>query len=151
VHRKEGTQRARHTKEPVLIAGRGEIKPPRSLGADEKRVFLELLGLFEESNLLDMADVYAIEGCARALCRARAAARDVRRRGLLTRGRFGQMVENPSFKQEREAWAAFRAFAAQLGLSPSDRARLAGAGVKGREPEAEIEGLAQVRQLRAVK
>lgn len=154
-HRKEGTLRSRHKQEPMLIAGRGKISPPRSLAADERRVFLELLDLFAESSLLDRADVFAVEGCARAICRARTATRDIRKRGPLIRqvyasGEGAKLVENPSIKQEREAWRLFLSFAALLGLSPSDRARLAGVGFQGREPAAEIEGLAEVRQLRVV-
>lgn len=94
-----------------------------------------------------------VEACATMLARARAAGADVKRRGMLVPGRFdgadGQptLVENPSVKQERDAWNSFRAFAEQLGIGPSARARLASLAVEGREASDSLEGLAELRSV----
>lgn len=149
----EGNPGKRRVPAVTLVGGRAKVSVPRGMERDVAAVFRSLAGRLDR--VLDAADVEMVEAAAVAVARARAAGRDVAARGLLVPGRFEGpdgtvLVENPSVKQERDAWAAFRAYAEQLGLGPSARARLSHLAVDGREPDLEIEGLAEVRQLRSV-
>src|SRR5690606_14048915 len=49
------------------------------------------------------------------------------KRGVLIKGRFGDLVPNPAVKMAKDAWAEVRQYAAHFGLSPSSRSRVSAA------------------------
>jgi P27 family predicted phage terminase small subunit len=165
-HAREGTVsqvgRSRGAKPPVvpaLVAGRGKVEAPAGLDETEAAVFAELAE--HVAALTDVADASWVEGATMMLLRARQARADIRRNGIVMevvkRNRSGEeysdVVTNPMVRVERDAWAAFRQYAEQLGIGPSARAKLAGVG-DGREPGDEFDELsdeAEQRELRVLK
>lgn len=148
LHRADGTYRKdRHGDgAPLVVGGRGEIQPPPGMDPEIVKVFATLAAA--SGSILDTADAPMVEAAATLLHRARVAGEDIAKRGLLVLGRFDQVVENPSVKQERDALAAFRQYAEQLGIGPSARARLAGLGTEGKKVEEDFDELADLRQRR---
>ena len=151
-HLSEGTYRKdRHAAAPTLAGGRRAVEVPRGLDVATRRAYEQILEGC--ASILDAADAAMVEACATMMARARIAGADVKKRGMLVPGRFdgadGQptLVENPSVKQERDAWNSFRQFAEQLGIGPSARARLASLAVEGRDAVDELDGLGDLRAI----
>ena len=133
---------------PVLLAGRTPPKPPASLSAAEKKVFVELVA--QAGAILDEADGLLVESAAVLLVVAREIRKDISKRGLLVTNRFGALVANPSVKVERDTLGELRLVLGQLGMSPAARARLGAAGVEGRGPAEELPGLGDAAKLRVL-
>lgn len=151
LHRKHGT-RQRHENTavtPLLVGGRTLPEAPPGLTKEERERWDWMIAVLGGAELLDRADLHVVEFASKAICRARAAAEEIRKHGLIIEGRFGSPVENPAVKAERDAVRIFLVCGEKLGLSPVDRARLANLGVVGRPPESEVEGLAEIRELRS--
>ena len=149
VHKAAGTLRPdRHARTPMLAAGRSEVPSlPKGTPAEIRAVYNSLVKRLD--HILDGADAEMVEAAAKCIVRARTAAKDIEKRGMVVESRLGQVIENPSVKQERDAWTAFRQFAEQLGLGPSARARLAHLGTEGRTVTDEFDELAELRERRA--
>lgn len=156
LHEKHGTQpesaRARSgaTASPLLVGGRTLPPAPEGLSLEERERWDWLIHTLGGANLLDVADLHTVEFAAKCIVRAREAARSIHERGLMVESRLGETIANPAVRVERDSMTAFARYCALLGLSPADRARLANMGVMGRPPEDEIEGLAEIRELRSV-
>ena len=141
---------------PTLVGGRGALVPPKGMSKGVAAVFRELAG--QVAAVTDAADSSWVEAAAMMLLRARQARESIRREGSTLRvekvGRDGEVfvsvVVNPDVRVERDSWAAFRQFAEQLGIGPSARARLGGAGVEGRSPGDVLPGLGAAGELRAI-
>ena len=134
---------------PVLLAGRTPPKPPASLSAAEKKVFVELVA--QAGAILDEADGLLVESAAVLLVVAREIRKDISKRGLLVTNRFGALVANPSVKVERDTLGELRLVLQQLGMSPASRARLGAQGVEGRSAVDELPGLASAAKLRVLR
>ena len=134
---------------PVLLAGRTPPKPPASLSAAEKKVFVELVA--QAGAILDEADGLLVESAAVLLVVAREIRKDISKRGLLVTNRFGALVANPSVKVERDTLGELRLVLQQLGMSPASRARLGAQGVEGRSAVDELPGLGEARKLRVLR
>lgn len=157
VHRAEGTLRPdRHSRTPVVVAGRKPLRPRTGLPKDVAKCFRELAKLGEA--IWDQADSPLVEAAATALARARAAAADIERNGItitLTKvsrsgDEYEDVVPNPALRVERSAWDQFRHLADRLGIGPVARARMGNAGGQGRPAATEIPGIGEARQLRAL-
>ena len=131
---------------PVLLAGRTPPKPPASLSAAEKKVFVELVA--QAGPILDATDGLLVEAAAVLLVQARALSKEIGRRGLIVENRFGDRVPNPALRAELATASELRLVLSQLGMSPAARARLGAQGVEGRSAVEELPGLAAARGLR---
>lgn len=108
--------------------------------------------------VLDSADGLMLESLVVAVIEARSAEASVLERGLILDvervGRDGASfvvpMENPAASTARKARAEIRQLCDRMGIGPSSRARLAGLSVQGRDPMADVDGLADVVELRAV-
>lgn len=141
---------------PTLVGGRVPLVPPKGLDRGEAAVFRELAA--QVAAVTDAADSSWLELAAIHLYRAREARESIRRLGQTIEvekvGRNGvtywDVDVNPSIRIERDASSVFRQFAEQLGIGPSARARLGGAGVEGRSAMEELPGLGEAAKLRAI-
>ena len=143
---------------PVLrlrVAGIDAQGPPH-LDDDARALWnttvLDLNGM----GLLDRADSSALEGFVVCVCRARAAGRDVRARGMC----FDEVVTarngdrrtktsiNPAVRVERDSWGQARYFANELGLTPASRARLRAAGLVPEALADDLPGLGDLIEMR---
>jgi P27 family predicted phage terminase small subunit len=132
VKRVAGTKRRATTRpEPktVLLKGRDGLSAPNHLDEMALAAWAQLRD--DCAAVLDAADAAMLEAAAVALGRFRSARIVVNRDGLLVEGRFGQMVENPALKVERDAAMMLHRAMVELGIGPSARARFAGVGVEG--------------------
>ena len=145
-HLRAGTFRKDRHGMPLLLAGRKAPKPPASLSAAEKRVFLELVA--QAGAILDSVDGLLVESASVLLVQAREIRKDISKRGLLVENRFGALVANPSVKVERDTLGELRLVLQQLGMSPAARARLGAQGVEGRSAVDTLPGLASAAKLR---
>ena len=121
--------RSRHAKRPTLVAGRPKapLKAPLWMTVAQRAAFKELATA--QKSVLDAADGPMVEAAAVLLDRARQSSRAIG--GLRVENRFGHDEPDPMLRVERDAWAAFRQFAEQLGVGPSARARLGAVGAEG--------------------
>ena len=141
---------------PSLVGGRVPLVPPKGMSKGAAAVFRELAG--QVAVVTDSADASWLELAAVHLYRARVAGEAVERLGQTIEvekiGRDGaaylDIQVNPSIRIERDASSVFRQFAEQLGIGPSARARLGGAGVEGRSPGEVLPGLGAAGELRAI-
>ena len=147
-HLKEGTFRKDRHGMPVLLAGRTPPKPPASLSAAERKVFVELVA--QAGPILDEADGLLVESAAVLIVQARALSKDIAKRGLLVTNRFGDVVPHPALRAELAAASELRLVLSQLGMSPAARARLGGLGVEGRSPVEELPGLGDAAKPRVL-
>lgn len=156
--RREGNRSKDALPPPVVVGGRTAAKPRPGMSPDVRKAFRLIAGHLESAGILDAADAPAVEAAAVMLVRARTAAADIAERGQLVeirrvgadRSVLDRLEANPSLTIERAAWAEFRQLADRLGIGPSARARLAGMAVQGRSAEQQIDGLAEIRELRVV-
>lgn len=124
VHEKKGTLRKdRHGSEPVRGAG-GRPPMPPGLNDRAKRAWKTICDDLAASGLLDRSDAGVIEAAAVLWSRAREARAAINREGVVITGANGTSIAHPAWKIEREAWAAFRQLADELGLTILSRSRL---------------------------
>jgi P27 family predicted phage terminase small subunit len=97
---------------------------PGGLSARQKTAWKTIVRDLEASALLDRADAGMIEAAAVAWGLAGDARAAAKGRVLVPGQREGTQVANPAIKIQRDAWAQFRAIAAELGLSLAARGRL---------------------------
>lgn len=86
-------------------------------------------------DVLDSADAQALETCAAMMGRMREARYELNRSEKVQVTQRGAEVPSPWWKIEKEAAQQAARFLAELGLTPSARARLANQGVKSKKPE----------------
>lgn len=119
---------------PTTEALSARSKPPSTLGADGRRLWRELLGATDgRPGWLLRTDRPALEQLCSAWDTWAEATRAVRLHGVLVPGRSsadgargddGALVKNPAVQVARDAQAAVRAWARELGLTPDSRGRL---------------------------
>jgi phage terminase small subunit len=128
---REGTRKKSRDPDPIPVE-HGLPSCPFGPGpeADTWNLLLEVMRASHLHEILTRADEGTLEGAAVAWCRARWASGDVA--ALTTKGRYVHTKSNglrphPAIAEERAAWAEFRRFAGDLGLSPSARSSISSA------------------------
>ena len=131
---------------PVVIGGRLAPLMPHGLDARMKVCWRAIVVDLTAAAAMDHADAGVIEAAAVAWARARQARAAMNGQPLLISTPQGQ-VPNRLLDIERSSWAAFRALAESLPLSPWGRARL---GLKSVAPSGPEEEPGIPPRLRAV-
>lgn len=103
--------------------GVGKPSVPPGLSADARRLWAHVVGSLPDE-VLSTADDAALEIFARAWARYRKAAGEVDRTGFVVKTERGP-VKNPLLNVISQAEAVMLRAAAELGLTPAARARLA--------------------------
>lgn len=132
--KRDGTYRkAEHGEE--LEVDRTRPPTPKHLPAEGRNCFDWIVTALKNDGLLAASDAGLIEAAAVQLMRMRQAARSLKSKGLtvtVQRTVGGKAVKrsepNPMIKVERDAAKAFADFTSRLGMSPTARASLSGAG-----------------------
>jgi P27 family predicted phage terminase small subunit len=119
---------------PVVIGGRIAPPMPHGLDARMKVCWRAIVTDLSRADAIDHADAGVIEAAAVAWARARQARAAMIGEPLLISTPQGQ-VPNRLLDIERSSWAAFRALAESLPLSPWGRARL---GLKSTTPADQV-------------
>lgn len=129
-HRRAGTFREdRHGRRPPA-ADLAKPKPPRGLPREELAAWRELVRELEAIGTLHSADVHTIESAAFCIAAIRQARAALKKTGLQVRGDRGAVVA-PAFRAAHSAINTLRPLLAELGLTPTARARL---GITADEP-----------------
>lgn len=93
-------------------------------------VWLRTVPILRDMGLLTLADEAMLAGYCQACSRVAQAEASIAEDGLLFASKMGKRA-NPAVAMAAQARAEMKAFAAELGLSPTARARLTVAGGKG--------------------
>lgn len=126
--------------EPQPVAGQPDVPEHLSDAAREEwmRIVVELvaLGLLTHLDRGALAAYCQAYGRWRAaeLALARMAARDAVTEGLMIKTQSGNLIQNPLVGTANKAMADMVRYAAEFGLTPAARARVAGLGDGGDEP-----------------
>lgn len=119
---------------PIEVAGELARKPPVTLGDAGTAFWEEVVELLGDK-VLKPIDRAALQAMCVQLDRAHEAARLLEDQGLVSKGSTGQMAEHPAIKIEARAHAMLLRFAAELGATPTARARIAAAKEKERKED----------------
>jgi len=121
----EGNPGRRPLPEPVRPAPVHKApEPPDHLDKDAKAFWNEAVPVLYEVGILDKVDTAALEMAATAYSRFREAKRVIDKKGILSRGSAGQVVEHPALSTERASQQMYLRFADQYALTPVARTRL---------------------------
>lgn len=101
----------------------------------QEKAWEELVEVLTSLDVLDSADAATVETCAAMIGRMREARRLLNSDDLVVESQRGGLRSSPYWTIEREAGLQVARLLAELGLSPSARARLANAGAKSKKPE----------------
>ena len=106
-------------------AAGGRPRMPADMSEDSKRVWRRVIRDFGSSGVLTGADTDALRAYCEAVARYVQAARTLEQSGPLVRGaRHGELIKNPLHQVVRDNAILIRAFARELGLTPSARSGL---------------------------
>jgi len=114
----------------------GQPRMPADMSDEAKRVWRRVIRDFGATGVLTAVDADALRTYCEAVVRYVQAARTLEASGPLVRGaRSGELVKNPLHQIVRDNAILLRAFARELGLTPSARTGLTGAvGVADDDP-----------------
>lgn len=108
---------------------KNEAKPEKIMPArppaitrdrDARKIWDEYAPRLLRLGLLTELDPSMLEGLCMAYSKAVKADRAIAKHGVVMKTEFG-LKSNPAVQQSRAAWAEFRRFAAEFGMSPSAR------------------------------
>ncbi len=100
------------------------LDPPEDISALARDIWRETVLSLKPTGVLTSADTESLRHYSEAVARYRQASSALERSGLLTRGRKGEVVKNPLNQIVRDNADLVRAYARELGLTPSARASL---------------------------
>lgn len=108
-------------------------RPPYRLPTRARRFWLENAPRLEALGLLTEIDLPAFQMMATHFGVAVAAAEVIRAEGIMTQDEHGLERKHPALQVLRDNSGAFRAYAAEFGMTPSSRSR-----VQGAEPQEQM-------------
>lgn len=121
----------RHEPEPAL----GIPNPPDWFDADSRSIWDRIVPELDRLGLLTVVDGAALEGACSAYATAVQCRRILQRDGLVCQvGNQGYRQQRPEVSIEQKAWAQFRAFCIEFGLTPASRTRLSVSGKQEADP-----------------
>jgi len=135
VAKRDGTTPSRVPNPPLRTSAEAEVSMPEYFNKFQEIAWMELVTVLTELDILDTADYATLETCAAMMGRMREARHELNRSDMIEVTQRGASVPSPWWKIEREASQTATRLLAELGLSPSARARLANTGVKSKKPE----------------
>lgn len=118
-------------------------RPPKSLPAEGRALWLELVRVLDESRIMTAADVVALTLCCEAYAEYRAADAEVQAHGLTytSETKTGHIVRpHPCVAIRAESWRRVERMLGKFGLTPSDRTRVSERAPQreGRDPWDEV-------------
>lgn len=132
---REGVRKDR-VPNPPLRSGPGvDPEMPPHLNQFQQDAWAELIDALKSLDVLDNADLMIVETAAAMLGRMREARKELLYADMVEVTQRGASVPSPWWKIEREASLQVHKLLAELGLSPSARARLANSGAKSKKPD----------------
>jgi len=102
------------------------LRPPPKLSREARKEWRRLEAELRTAGVLTMRDRAVLTGYCLAWARLREAEEDIERLGTLVEGTEGTQIRNPALTTWNQAMSQLRMYAAELGLSPSARARVTG-------------------------
>jgi P27 family predicted phage terminase small subunit len=102
----------------------GSPEAPSGLSPTGRREWSRVIALLRERGMLDDLDATLLADYAICFERLQAAEKEVTDKGLLVEGQRGCLVKNPALGVARQYRDSLIRISAQLGLTPSSRARL---------------------------
>jgi P27 family predicted phage terminase small subunit len=99
---------------------------PEDISQTARSVWRETVAALKPTGVLTIADIETLRHYCEAVARYRQASDSLNKSGLLVRGRKGDAVKNPLNQIVRDNADLVRAYARELGLTPSSRASLRG-------------------------
>ena len=138
---RDGTHKSRIPNPPLRTDVEAHVERPDYFNHYQNRAWDELVEMLTALDVLDSADAQTLETCAAMVGRMREARYELNRGEKVTMTQRGAEVPSPWWKIEKEAAQQVSRFLAELGLTPSARARLANLGVKSRRPEETLDDI----------
>ncbi len=99
--------------------------PPRDMGAEAKAEWRRVMPVLVERRVLTAADMAAVERYCEATGDVKIARARIKQDGEYVLNRLEELKRHPAFTTLREAAAEARRWAAELGLTPASRSRVA--------------------------
>lgn len=119
------TRGAKATPKPVSDAIVKVPKPPVEMSDEAKLEWRRVMPVLCERRSLSTADIGAVERYCEATGDIRIARARIALDGDYVANRLGELKRHPAFTTLREAAAEARRWAAELGLTPASRSRVA--------------------------
>lgn len=110
---------------PVTDAVSKVPLPPKDMTAEAKAEWLRVMPVLVERRALSTADIHAVERFCEATGDVKIARARIRQDGDYIENRLGELKRHPAYTTLREATAEARRWAAEVGLSPASRSRVA--------------------------
>jgi len=139
--KRDGTRPARIPNPPLRSGPTANLETPEDFNSDQIRAWKQLVGLLTDLDVLDSADIPMLETAAAMLGRMREARRELLTADMIEITQRGAAVPSPWWKIEREASLQLTKLLAELGLSPSARAKLANGGTRSQKQESTLDDL----------
>lgn len=140
--KRDGTRPSRIPNPPLRTGMNAELEMPEGFNKHQEKAWDELVSALRALDVLDSADAAMLETAAAMLGRMREARLELTRGAdMIEVTQRGAAVPSPWWKIEREASLQVTRLLAELGLSPSARARLANGGTKSKKQEEALDDI----------
>lgn len=110
---------------PVADAVTKAPQPPKDMSAEAKAEWRRVMPVLVERRALSPADIAAVERYCEATGDVKIARARIKLDGDYIENRLGELKRHPAYTTLREAAAEARRWAAELGLTPASRSRVA--------------------------
>jgi P27 family predicted phage terminase small subunit len=138
---RDGTHPGRIPNPPLRTGTVPQVSLPDYFNSYQQTAWKELVQVLTALDVLDSADAATLETCAAMVGRMREARHELNHSDMVQVTQRGAEVPSPWWKVEKEAAQQVQRLLAELGLSPSARARLANAGLKSQKPDETLNDL----------
>lgn len=132
---RDGTHPSRIPNPPLRTGVEAKVSIPEGLNPFQVLAWQEIVKMLTDLDVLDSADAAVVETAAAMLGRMREAREELNRSNMVEVTQRGAEVPSAFWRIEREAGLQVAKLLAELGLTPSARARLANSGTKSQKPE----------------
>lgn len=120
------TRGAKAAPQPVADPIRKVPASPKDMTAEAKKEWRRVMPVLVERRVLSAADLAAVERYCEATGDIAIARAAIAAQGAYVTNRLGELKRHPAFATLRESTAEARRWAAELGLTPASRSRVAG-------------------------
>lgn len=133
--KRDGTHKSRIPNPPLRTGVEAKVSLPENFNAWQKTAWTEIVSMLTDLDVLDSADAAVVETAAAMLGRMREARHELNHTVMVEVTQRGAEAPSAYWRIEREAGLQVAKLLAELGLTPSARARLANSGTKSQKPE----------------
>lgn len=136
---REGEKPGRIPNAPLRSGAVPSLPPPEHLNKWQLEAWNQIIQVLTDLDILDKADQFMVEQAAVMVGRMREARKELLTAEMIEYTQRGAAIPSPWWRIEREAAMHATKLLAELGLSPTARARLANAGgAKSKKPEEKL-------------